>query len=456
MTKLSEFLLAKTERWVLLLAILLLLLFALLLAGLTRYFATGGARLSALSPYVESIADFPLNVYRVLRPTSAMLLSSESRFLGVAGFQAHGATAQSDASPFPYLLLNRYDGDRQGSISELWNTETGTMVHEWQFESIDEAWQNSSLHSVTDFRVHSSAARFRNLHSLLQADGSLLTHSISPLLTVTACSRVALMQDSAIYHHSIETDAEGYIWAPSHLEPKTVEIGSRRFLDDAINRLSPEGEVVFSKSVIAVLAENQLGHLIYGVGHAPNDDPIHLNDIEPVLTDGLFWQAGDVFLSLRNQSMVLLYRPQTNQVIWHRQGPWVHQHDVNIINDHQISVFNNNAYSIGTAQYEVRGSNELMVYDFETQSVTSPWKPAFEKLEIRTTTQGRGTPIGEEVMVEETNYGRVLQFDKTGNVRWQYVNRASDGKVYTLNWSRLVSRELGNKVSEIVKNRKCS
>ena len=385
-----------------------------------------------------------------------LLLAAENRFSGETGFRAESPDASSDSSLYPYLLLNRYDGDRRISVSELWDTEAATRIHDWRFETVDEVWDGSSLQSMINFRINSGGSLFRNFNALLRRDGSLLTHSFSPLLLMDSCSNIELVQDDAIYHHSVETDAKGYIWAPSHLEPKTVEIGSRRFLDDAVNRISPKGKVVFSKSVIALLAENQLGHLIYGVGPAPNDDPIHLNDIEPVLSDGPFWKAGDVFLSLRHQSMVLLYRPATNEVIWHRQGPWVHQHDVNIINDHKISVFNNNAYSIGAGQYEVKGSNDLMVYDFETQSVTSPWKSAFEKLEIRTITEGRGTPIGEEVMVEESNYGRVLQFDKSGNVRWQYVNRASDGKIYILKWSRLVSRELGDKVSEVVKNRKCS
>ena len=56
--------------------------------------------------------------------------------------------------------------------------------------------------------------------------------------------------------------------------------------------------------------------------------------------DGKFWKSGDVFLSLRNQSMILLYRPSTNKIIWKGTGPFFRQHDVDVLNDHKISIFN--------------------------------------------------------------------------------------------------------------------
>jgi hypothetical protein len=153
--------------------------------------------------------------------------------------------------------------------------------------------------------------------------------------------------------------------------------------------------------------------------------------------------------------MVMLYRPSTNKVLWYKQGPWVHQHDVNILNDHQISVFNNNAYRTGSTQLVVRGVNDIMVYDFETDTVTSPWVDGFVSLELRTVSEGRGERVGDEVFVEETNYGRALQFDPSGNVAWQYINRAADGRIYLLNWSRIVPRSLGDQVRSAVSEAKC-
>jgi hypothetical protein len=78
-----------------------------------------------------------------------------------------------------------------------------------------------------------------------------------------------------------------------------------------------------------------------------NDDPTHLNDIQPVLADGPYWKKGDLFVSLRNISSIMLYRPSTDQIVWMKRGPWLSQHDVDILDDHRISVYDNNVQDRG-------------------------------------------------------------------------------------------------------------
>jgi hypothetical protein len=279
----------------------------------------------------------------------------------------------------------------------------------------------------------------------------------TPLIRSDVCSKLTLVADKTVYHHSIERDAQGNLWMPAHLEPKQVPLGGINFLDDGIVLINSNGHELFRKSVVQILDDNHLGHLVYGTGSIIGmRDPIHLNDIQPVLADGPFWKKDDIFLSLRNQSMVMQYRPSTNKIVWYKQGPWMHQHDVNIISDHEISVFNNNAALHSANALVVRGSNQILVYDFHTDTVRSPWQAGFERLDLRSKTEGRGSVLGQEVFVEETNYGRLVQFDAQGKVSWQYVNRAKDDKVYVLNWSRLVPRELGDNVRRVVLEKKCS
>ena len=71
-------------------------------------------------------------------------------------------------------------------------------------------------------------------------------------------------------------------------------------------------EIIFSKSVTEILIEN---NLIHRITFRFSGDPIHLNDIQPVLKDGPYFKKGDLFLSFRNLNMVILYRPETNKVI---------------------------------------------------------------------------------------------------------------------------------------------
>jgi len=331
-------------------------------------------------------------------------------------------------------------------------------------------WEKIDFKSkLADVKRDHSTSRFRNGHSLLMKDGSVIFHSSpSPLMKFDKNGALLWVNDERVFHHSIELDADGNIWVPSHIEPSTVAIGrdyneprngiddGDYFKDDAITKLSPEGKILFSKSVTHILDENGLGHLVYGRG-TDYPDPIHLNDIQPVLVDGPYWKKGDVFMSLRHQSMVMLYRPSTNKVIWHSLGPWRHEHDVDVLNDHQIGVFNNNA-STKNGDHQrglwiVDGNNQYLVYDFRTRTVSNPFGEGFKKLDLRTVTEGRGQMIADgKLFVEETNYGRLAAFDKMGSVDWQFVNRAKNGKVYMVNWSRLVPRELGDAVRQQLKN----
>jgi hypothetical protein len=189
--------------------------------------------------------------------------------------------------------------------------------------------------------------------------------------------------------------------------------------------------------------------MIYG--ETATDDPMHLNDIQPVLKDGPYWEKGDVFLSLRNQSMLMLYRPSTNKVLWYQQGPWLQQHDVDIVDNHTIAVFDNNYTLVG-----FKGTSQIYMYDFQSKKITTPFKTAFGTLEIFAAQEGLFDLINDnEIFVEDTLSGRLLQFDENGTIIWQYINGASNEKVYYVSWSRLISRGLGDKVRQKIKEVRC-
>ena len=97
-------------------------------------------------------------------------------------------------------------------------------------------------------------------------------------------------------------------------------------------KVSKDGKTLFSKSIIEILIENNLDHLFGDL----SDDPIHLNDVQPTLLNTDYWNKDDLFLSIRDLSLILLYRPSTNKIIWYQQYPWVFQHDVDIINERKL------------------------------------------------------------------------------------------------------------------------
>ena len=137
--------------------------------------------------------------------------------------------------------------------------------------------------------------------------------------------------------------------------------------------------------------------------------------------------------------MVLLYRPSTNKIIWKGTGPFLHQHDVNILDDRRISVFNNRSMNVFKGKNVVDGHNEMIIYDFETDRYSSYLSESLVQQDVRSATQGRGKilPNGD-LFIEESNYGRTLYFNADGTLRWTHVNRSNSGDVYRVGWSRIL------------------
>ena len=166
-----------------------------------------------------------------------------------------------------------------------------------------------------------------------------------------------------------------------------------------------------------------------------------------------YWKKGDVFVSLRNISMVFLYRPSENKILWYRQEPWVFQHDIDILSNSKISIFDNNL-DIFTKS-KVDGFSSIVIFDFKNNSVSRPFDEAFKKNNVQTLTGGLHTILENgDAFVELTDAGRLIRIDKDGNIKWEYINRASDNKIYLLNWSRFYDN-LDEKFLNKIKNKNC-
>ena len=176
-----------------------------------------------------------------------------------------------------------------------------------------------------------------------------------------------------------------------------------------------------------------------GSSHKFQVDPIHINDIQPVTFDSKHWKNGDLFISLGHQSMVILYRPATNEIIWRLDKKIFHQHDINVLNSNEISIFNNNRKYFYPSKDLVDGNNEVLIYNFETKEISSYLKDSLISEDIRTVTQGRSKilPNGD-LFIEETDFARTLYFNADGSLRWSHVNRGDDGNLYRVGWSRIL------------------
>ncbi len=430
----------KIEIWILYLIILFGILFAVGFGVLVRQELVGSIKIGWVSKTALTLAEIPVNLKRIMTGlTNDMLV--QDRFPKLNGFDGNPMSKET------YLLLTRYDGDLKEGIVELVDLTNFKVLHTW---NPDINSFNNSVKQVDEFKYlvrDAKNSRSQLRHPKLTKDGGLL-FTDALLRKINDCSNLVFQNTKNIFHHSIETDIDGNIWVPSHLYPQSLPIEKvgrniieeGGFLDDAIVKLSSDGEILFEKSVSQIFIDNGLEYLLFSVrdNNAFVGDPIHLNDIQPVNFNGEFWKKGDVFLSLRHQSMVLLYRPSTNEIIWKATGPFFHHHDVDILDNQRISIFNNNSKYFFNGDV-VDGHNEIIIYDFRTDKYSSYLKDSLVVNDVRTITAGRGEilPNGD-LFIEETNFGRTLFFNNDGSLRWTFLNRHDNGKVYGTVWSRIL------------------
>ena len=397
---------------------------------------------SQASPIARSalkIARLPAESRKVVkhiltnqRPT----LAEAQRFEGQAGFKRLKDSADGA------LLLARYDGDVGRSVVEILDLEDGAVLHRYEPDIRDILNRSKIKVGIAELASKVGPDSFTISHPILTEDGGLIFQGMNtPLTRIDVCSNIVWMIDR-VFHHSLERDAEGNYWSATYILPSRLQGMAPTWQDGAIVQISPDGEILFEKSVGEILLENDLKYLVHSNG-TYSDDPLHLNDVQPALSDGPFWRQGDLFLSLRHRSAVVLYRPSTNKVIWLRQGPWTEQHDVDIVSDHEIAVFDNNTGVFEWGQY-VLGVNDTVIYDFATDKTKRPFAEGYEANNIRTITEGLSEVLPDgEIFVEEQNYGRLLKMNAAGDLTWQYINRAGDGRNYVVNWSRYLDKTEG-------------
>lgn len=328
-----------------------------------------------------------------------------------------------------FLLTTLYDWERRRPFIRLIRLADGATIREY----------HPDLDALTRMITEkaSLAANIRGGifipgHPDLMDDGGLIFASNDLMVRTDGCGRTVWTRPG--HHHSVERNERGDIWTPAVLPEQGREDASPAYRNDGVTLTSPDGQALYSRGLSEIFQGNGLEALL--LGRAYLDDPFHLNDVQPVAEDGPYWKRGDLFLSLRHLAMVMLFRPSSGKVIWWKIGPWLGQHDVNVLDDHRIAVFDNRTV-FGSEGSWVKGNSRELVYDFSDGSVSSPWEAGFRRWDLAVVSNGRGTPLPNgDLFVEDTVRGQALRMSENGDLRWRYVNADDQKRRYWMFWSR--------------------
>ena len=90
------------------------------------------------------------------------------------------------------------------------------------------------------------------------------------------------------------------------------------------------------------------------------------------------------------------------------KGPFYQQHDVNIISDNEISIFNNNNSISEGLRY-----SEVLIYNFKTKIFSRKFNPQLIENDLETKdTQGLSEILDDgSMLVEEQVHGRLILFN---------------------------------------------
>ena len=206
-------------------------------------------------------------------------------------------------------------------------------------------------------------------------------------------------------HHSINPDADSNLWFCSWKD----SVLSENFWDEELVHINKDGKVLQTISLYNMMKSNGFYDLIASSAINRND-VFHLNDIEPVLKDSQYWKKGDLFVSLRNLNMVLLYRPSNDSVLWHSFGPWHSQHDVDVVSDSTILVFNNNKIHLKQKSNYIKAfktKSNLICYNFANNSSKTLLEDYAEQSNFLTNIEGSQELLNDSIVIlEETMKGR--------------------------------------------------
>ena len=449
----------KIEIWFLYLVCVIFFVILIFFGGILRHHYLGGDKFKLIQSAAVFIAEIPFNFKNIILLTDdpgRYFLDESNRFI-----KEPKSKIFHKSNLTGILLLSRYNANIHKFVVEVIDLKNFKVIHTYipdnkqLIESID--YKNND--ELKDIPTQISDGRLFIWHPYLEKSGELIFNSSSPLFKIDFCSNLVWTIDHNYFHHSIELDHENNYWVPSVLRPSLIKDENYKDYpgDDAITKISTNGNLLLEKSVVQILIDNGYKHLLFSQ-FKYHSDAIHLNDIQPVLEDGPYWKKGDIFLSLRSISTIFLYRPSTNKIIKILRSPYFsYQHDVDIIDHKTIYIFNNNLFNTKKGQ-EIFSQSEIISYDFETDSFNKIYNKTLKSHNVKTNFGGLYQILENGgFMIEEQEHGRLLIFDKKRKLIWQFINKSDDDKVYVMRWSRIIEdKDIIKNFKKLVKNKKCT
>jgi len=230
------------------------------------------------------------------------------------------------------------------------------------------------------------------------------------------------------YHHDFSVAGDGRIYALNRRNEVRPEFHpSSETVVDLVTILSPEGEPLGEISILDLLQESPYAFLLPRLGHRdfqltePLFDVLHTNHVE--VFDGRLahlspiYRAGNLLLSLRTISTVLILDPQAEEIVWAwGPGNLTFQHHPTLLDDGHLLIFDN-------------GIDRSEVVEVDPLTYEVVWRYNADDFFSRERGSAQRLPNGN-TLITESDTGYVFEVTPAGDRVWAFANPVftEDGK----------------------------
>lgn len=233
-------------------------------------------------------------------------------------------------------------------------------------------------------------------------------------------------------HHDLDVGPDGRVYV---LTQAIVNTPITRFtqlkppwIEDYVSILSPGGKLLMKIPLTPALLYSAYGRLFANLpwfSVTGTGDFLHTNSVQAITPAEAahfpFARAGDLLISFRELNTIAVLDPDRGVIVWALHGPWIGQHDPDLLPNGHILVFDNNG------RFGPGGRSRVI--EFDPATLATVWsyhgdETHFFQSGIR---GGEQRLDNGNTLITEEQAGILLEVTPQGEVVWKFVNPVRGG-----------------------------
>jgi hypothetical protein len=304
----------------------------------------------------------------------------------------------------------------------------GNILHEWRAE-FEELWPN---HPHAPGGVSSAQNFWRHAQLLPNGDVIGIWNTFG-IFKLDKDSKI-LWANPNRAHHDLDVAEDGTIYHLSFERELLPEIKGKPSAVDFIVALDPNGVERRRISIARALKQANWPQLRddfwarekvrkHGMSAAAKYDPFHTNALWIITEEeakklGEPFRAGNLLVSMCLLDTIAAIDFETVEATWWQAGPFALQHQPRVTHDGNIILFNNHLTAHTSSVQVIDPRKRRMIWEYAG--------PKAAPLASRTSSGVKVLENGN-ILIIETNKGRVLEITPNEEIVWEYHNPFQTG-----------------------------